>query len=344
VKQYENIFSVKSDVYERLFDTETKKSEYNKIELKPSVYVKGSGEYRYFLDKSVTLQEKKFDDVQGMNAWCKSMDDMGMEYYGKTTPKYQYLKDTYYFDKDKQYVNNDHDMRTWYIDIEVSQEFGFPFPNEAKAPVTLIQLYDSFDDKYYVIGYEDIEGHENPKDLARVKEYNSKYEFPDKTTYLRVSDEIEMYRYFMKLIKAKNPAIMTAWNGELFDFPYLVNRAKNIGLNANDLSPVQYCKCEYKKIGNSDVYNTTIGGVYLLDLMELYKKFIFTPQTSYSLNNIASVELGSEKVLYEEYSNLDELMNGNIDNYNKSGNDEVMDSLYDEICDIDRELERRGLL
>jgi DNA polymerase elongation subunit (family B) len=304
---YENVFNVKSKTYERVYNPDTKKSEIREINLTPTVYIPGNGSLKYFLDKSISLTEKRFESAQDMNAWCKSMDEMNMPYFGKTTPKYQYIRDAYYFNNN-QYVNNDHAMRIWYLDIEVSQEFGFPFPNEAKAPVTLIQIYDSFDDKYYIIGYKPIEGHEDPKNLERVKEYNAKYSFPEKTTYLQVNDEAEMFKYMFKLIKVKNPTIMTAWNGDLFDFPYIINRADKIGLNSNDLSPVQDVKCEYKKVGNSDVYNTTISGIYLLDLMELYKKFTFTPQTSFSLNNIASVELGAEKVEYSEYDNLDHLM------------------------------------
>lgn len=306
--QYENIFKVKKDFYERVFDPNTRKSEFSKVEIQPSVYVPDDlGEFSYFLDNNIKLREMKFPNTNEMNSWCKTMKDIGKPYYGKTTPKYQYLRDKFYY-QDGEYVNNDHDMRIWYLDIEVSQEFGFPFPSETKAPVTLIQVYDSFDDKYYVIGYEDIEGHENPKDIDRVREYNDKYGFPEKTTYLKVSDEKEMFRYFTKLIKVKNPAIWTAWNGELFDFPYIVNRMEKIGLNKGDLSCLQHATCEYKKMGNTDYYKTDIAGIYLLDLMELFKKFTFTPQTSYSLNNIASVELGSEKVNYDEYDNLDDLM------------------------------------
>lgn len=317
---YENITKVDSNYYERVFDTETRKSSFNKIDIEPYVYVPNmAGEYSYFLDKTLKLSEKRFSNESEMTKWCKTMKEAGLPYYGKTTPKYQYLRDNFYFDRDKKYVNNDHSMRIWQLDIEVSQEFGFPYPNEAKAPVTLIQFYDTFDDRYYVIGYKDIEGHEDPKDLDRVVEYNRKHGFPDNTTYLSVSSEAEMFKYFIKLIKVKLPAIWSAWNGELFDYPYLVNRMVKLGLNKNDLSPLQHSSCSYTKDGGQDIYRTEIAGIYLLDLMELYKKFTFTPQTSYSLNNISREELGAEKVEYSEFENLDELMKADYVRFVKYG-------------------------
>lgn len=333
---YENVFKVPgtdSD-WERVFDTETKKSHFNKIQLKPKLYIPDSyGKYTYFLDKSVKLSAKEFDSQKSMSAWMKTMDDINSPYYGKTTPKYQYLRDTYYFNDKNEYVNNDHDMRIWYLDIEVSQEFGFPYPSEAKAPITLIQIYDNFDDKYYVLGYKDIEGFEDPRDIERCKEYSLKYDFPERTTYIKVDNERQLFEYFSRMIRAKVPNIMTAWNGELFDFPYIVNRASKVGFDKNQLSPVGYSNCTYRKDGNSDMYDTDIAGVYLFDLMNLYKKFIFTPQTSYSLNNISKVELGAEKVQYDEYENLDDLMVKDYKTFVKYG---IIDIVL--IKDIDAKL------
>ena len=332
---YENVFKIpNSEIeWERIYDTETNKSHFNKIQLNPKLYISHPyGKYRYFLDKSVKLEEKTFSSTKDMSIWMKSMDDINSPYYGKTTPKYQYIRDTYYF-RDGEYVNNDHTMRIWYLDIEVSQEFGFPFPSEAKAPITLIQIYDNIDDKYYIFGYKDIEGFEDPRNLDRCKEACIKHGYPTNTTYVKVQDEMQLFEYFSRMIKSKLPNIITAWNGELFDFPYIVNRADKIGYNKNNLSPVGSCTCTYKKQGNSDFYSTDIAGVYLLDLMILYKKFIFTPQTSYSLNNISKVELGAEKVQYDEYVNLDDLMEDDYPRFVLYG---IIDSQL--IRDIDTKL------
>jgi DNA polymerase elongation subunit (family B) len=334
VQLYENIFKYGKDVYfERVFDTETKKSTFLKSEVKPYVYIEGDGDKQLFLDKSIQLQKKQFDSDSLCDAYCDSMKDMGMSYYGKSTYKYQYLKDKFYYDDDMNLNDNNHDMRTWYLDIEVGSSDGFPFPHEAKEAVTLIQFYDNFDDKYYVIGLKDIEGLEDPRNIDKCEEYNRKYEFPERTTFIKAKSEKHLFQIFIKMIKTKLPCIWTAWNGDLFDFPYLVNRASKLGINKNELSPVNRVKYKYTKEGSSDSYDVDIMGIYLLDIMELYKKFTFAPQVSYSLNNIATVELGAEKVEYGEYDNLDELMENNYIKFVKYG---IVDSQL--IKEIDEKL------
>lgn len=132
---YENITKVDSNYYERVFDTETRKSSFNKIDIEPYVYVPNmAGEYSYFLDKTLKLSEKRFSNESEMTKWCKTMKESGLPYYGKTTPKYQYLRDNFYFDRDKKYVNNDHSMRIWHLDIEVSQTY-YKYHNNKKVRV-----------------------------------------------------------------------------------------------------------------------------------------------------------------------------------------------------------------
>ena len=97
-----------------------------------------------------------------------------------------------------------------------------------------------------------------------------------------------------------NAAIITAYNGTLFDFPYLVMRALKIGFNPHKLSPVDhvtfsmefkennfkrmgyYSSEEQSKVDNMISkgykpvkFNVNIEGLYLFDYLEIYKKFSF---------------------------------------------------------------------
>ena len=47
-----------------------------------------------------------------------------------------------------------------------------------------------------------------------------------------------------------------------------------------------------------------IIGVSTLDYITLYRKFTYTQQESYSLDNISAVELGEKKLDYSEYDGL----------------------------------------
>ena len=89
------------------------------------------------------------------------------------------------------------------------------------------------------------------------------------------------------------PTIISGWNTDFFDIPYLYNRRLGyweilVGL----LSPISEVKWnEYKK-------RYVINGVSCLDYLSLYKKFSFIQQSSYRLDYIGEVEVGVKKIEY----------------------------------------------
>ena len=107
----------------------------------------------------------------------------------------------------------------------------------------------------------------------------------------------------------ESPDIVTGWNIETFDIPYLINRAKRL-FNENKnpyrlLSP-------WKKIhaytmfgmGGRELQAYEIIGVETLDYLQMYRKFTYTNQESYRLDHIAFVELGERKLDYSEQGTL----------------------------------------
>ena len=101
-------------------------------------------------------------------------------------------------------------------------------------------------------------------------------------------------KFFQKYLEIR-PTIISGWNSEFFDIPYLYNRAVRVlGPEvANLLSPIsQVLYSEYKK-------KHTIAGVSSLDYLQLYRQFTFTQQSSYRLDYIGEVEVGMKKVDYE---------------------------------------------
>ena len=159
-------------------------------------------------------------------------------------------------------------IRVCFIDIEIARtKNGYESPEIASNPILCIGCYDSFDEKY-------------------IQFYGKEKEFI-----------IEFINY----IKDKDPDILVAWNGDMFDFPFLINRINNLGLNANDLAR-----------SNGRVYTTEYGakifGRILLDLMQAYKKhFSGGGRESWSLDYISLYEL-KEKGGKEKYKGeLDDL-------------------------------------
>lgn len=179
------------------------------------------------------------------------------------------------FEADIRYVNRyiidmidnlpKQDIRMCYLDIEIARtEKGYESAEVANNPILSICCYDSFDKTY--------------------KQWCTVSDNP--------SDERIMLQSFIDYIKDKNPDMLIAWNGDAFDFPFIINRIKNIGLNPNDLAR------------GGEVYTTEYGakifGRILFDLMVAYKKhFSGGGRESWSLDYISKYELrdkgGKEK-------------------------------------------------
>ena len=167
------------------------------------------------------------------------------------------------------------------IDIEVEVTDGFPSVAKADNTITSIALYDDLLHKYYCFTLDVGNQIENyTKDDEVVEFYKTEHEL--------------LTRFYQKYSEI-NPTILSGWNLEFFDIPYLYNRTvKVLGLDVADmLSPIRdvYYN-EYKKKHN-------IAGVNVLDYLKLYRKFSPIQQSSYRLDYIGEVEVGMKKVSYE---------------------------------------------
>ena len=183
-----------------------------------------------------------------------------------------------------QYTDSDEAStghRTMFFDIEVEVTEGFPDVQKAYNPITSIALYDCIEEKYFTYCFDP---HKRIEDYTKGDEVVEFYE-----------TEYEMLNKFFQKYLEIRPTILSGWNSEFFDIPYLYNRAVRVlGPElANLLSPIsQVIYSEYKK-------KHTIAGVSSLDYLQLYRQFTFTQQSSYRLDYIGEVEVGMKKVEYE---------------------------------------------
>ena len=152
--------------------------------------------------------------------------------------------------------------RIMFFDIEVEVTEGFPDVMKAQNPITSIALYDSVSEKYYTYVFD-------PKN--RIKSYTK----DDQVVEIYETEYEMLNQFFQKYLEIR-PTIVSGWNSEFFDIPYLYNRAVRVlGPEvANLLSPIsQVIYSEYKK-------KHTIAGVSSLDYLQLYRQFTFTQQSS----------------------------------------------------------------
>lgn len=120
--------------------------------------------------------------------------------------------------------------------------------------------------------------------------------------------ESEMLLAFMDVIEDAD--VLSGWNSEAYDIPYVVNRIKKV-LGRHEarklcLWEVEPKVREFERGGKLQPTYDLIGRVHV-DYMQLYKKYTYEESHSYALNAIAEVELGESKVAYE--GTLDELYN-----------------------------------
>lgn len=183
-------------------------------------------------------------------------------------------------------------LRTFFFDIEIQVEEEFPKPQEAKYPINVMTFYDSLSQKYFVWLY--------------TKETKIKEHFANKPeiNLFIFNSEYEMYKDFLNWFQNNKPDVMTGWNIESFDIPYIINRLKKFfsDEDINKISPVNQVRLHMRQQRgeNNAISSYKIEGISILDYYLLYKyKFSSGSKQSFKLEDIGQQELGYGKIQYE---------------------------------------------
>jgi DNA polymerase elongation subunit (family B) len=245
---------------------------------------KQGGKYRTLDNKPV--EKMQFDSISDAKDFIGRYEDVSnMEIYGLNAFTYVYI-----FDAFKGEINYDpKTIRIGNIDIEVAADEGFPNIQKADKEITAIAL--RFQGTNYVFGC----GHFISND--------------PNTSYLRCKNEYDLLAKFLLAWQHLDMDIVTGWNVEFFDMPYLVNRIKSLlGMSeAKKLSPWGILNERMVEFKGKENQSYEPVGITVLDYYQLYRKFTFGNQESYKLDYISQIELGEKKVDYSEYGNLLEL-------------------------------------
>ena len=187
------------------------------------------------------------------------------------------------------------------FDIEVEMISGLPNTKEAKNEITAIAAHDGAT-KLFDVFVLDKE--------RKVKNNATNFSKDGREVKVHIFDNERNLLYaFLNYYEEINPTILTGWNIDFFDIPYLYNRIKNVcgEGNAKRLSPIgQAFWSPYRE-------KFSFGGVAILDYINLYKTYTYTLEASYTLNYIATKELGRGKVEYE--GSLDDLFENDLEKF-----------------------------
>jgi DNA polymerase elongation subunit (family B) len=186
-------------------------------------------------------------------------------------------------------------ITTMAFDIEVEMITGLPDPTLGNNEVTSIAYHDSVTNSYTI--------------LVLDKQKKLQKSITENKSVVPCHDEKTLLLKFLDAIQEIQPHIMTGWNCDAFDIPYLYNRIKRVlgKSNAHRLSPIG--EMFYSPYRN----RYTIAGISVLDYMTVYKKFSYKELPSYALNAVSMTELGRGKIEYQ--GNLDDLMENDIETF-----------------------------
>ena len=263
----------------------------DRVAFKPSLYVPNKDKATAKSLFGKPLAEVKFDSINDAKEYVKLYKDVeGFEIYGNTNYAYQYISST--FKDDVEFDMSQ--LKIWTLDIETSAENGFPDVGNPQEKVLLITTQDYVSKQIVSFG------------LYPCEKVN------DKHTYVHCKDEVDLLSQFLEYVAEDHPHIITGWNVEFFDIPYLCNRiTKMLGDDAlKKFSPWKVVEEKSITRFQKESIAFSILGIAILDYLDLYKKFTYGNQESYKLDHIAKVELGKEKLNYDEFVSFNEFWKG----------------------------------
>ena len=246
-----------------------------RVKYKPTLYapVEKPTEWKTLDGDYVT--PVNFDSMKEAREWVENYKNQPEMVFGSTMYPYNFIAESYpntvEYDIDKILIVT--------IDIEVECENGFPSPEQAIEPLLSITVKNHQSKKFVVWG---------------IGKFNNSR---DDVTYVECESELHLIKEFLIFWEKHQPDVITGWNTEFFDIPYLCNRITNLcgEDEIKRLSPWRSVHSrEVFQMGRKhQVYE--IQGVAHLDYFDLYRKFTYSAQESYRLDHIAFVELGEKK-------------------------------------------------
>ena len=283
---YTNVVALGNNILFRGISNEGKRFK-DRIEYHPTLFIPTKEETKFR-----TLEGKPVGEIQpGNMKECREFirkykEINNFSIYGNDKFEFSFIAEHF----PEEHIDYDFSkIRIAYLDIETGSENGFPNIETASEEVTAITV--KIDKKCYVFGRGEFLN--DRKDVF----------------YFRFDSERALLQKFFEMWDKESPDIITGWNIETFDIPYLVNRSSRLFDAKKDpsklLSPWRKIR-EYMMygLGGKEIQTYEIYGVETLDYLSTYRKFTSINQESYRLDHIAFVELGERKLDYSEQGSL----------------------------------------
>ena len=252
----------------------------------PILFVPTNDESKHKTLDGKSVKPIQFSNPRDAREFIKKYEHVdGFDVYGYDRFVYQYISNKFSSLVDYDFQT----LRIYTIDIEVSSENGFPDTEACAEEILCITVKNL-----------------NTKEVFTW--VHREFDCPDNVCMTLCDNEMRMMENFIQWWAQNTPDIVTGWNCQLYDIPYICRRVSRILSDkwVKSLSP-------WNKVTENEIFikgrrqiSYNILGVSILDYLDLYKKFTYTNQESYRLDHIANVELGQRKLDHSEYDTFRE--------------------------------------
>ena len=318
MKFYTNVFQLGNDVLVRGY--ENGKHFTNREEFYPTFYVPSKKESKYKTLDGVNVEPIRPGTIRDCRDFLEKYEGVnGFKVYGNDRFIYQYIAEKYPEEEIKFDISK---IKLITIDIEVAAESGFPDVFNCAEELLLVTVQDYNTKQIITFGSRP----------AQVSQENVKY--------IYCKDEYALINTFMDWWQNNTPEVVTGWNCELYDIPYLIGRISRLMGEkvAKRFSPWNIVKVKEVQISGRKQLSCEIAGVSIIDYLDLYKKSPATPnQESYRLDHIAFMELSQNKLDHSEYDTFREFYTNNWQKFVEYNivDVELVDRLEDKLKLID---------
>ena len=255
----------------------------NRDEFYPTLFVKTKKESKYRTLSGESVEPIKPGTIRECREFYKKYESVdGFEIYGNDRYICQYISEKYPDDEIKFDISK---IKLVTIDIEVASEAGFPDVESCTEEILAITIQDYTTKEIITWGVKPF--NHNRKDL----------------TYHYCPSEYELLNHFINYWMFNVPDVITGWNIQLYDVPYICKRLNRV-LGEKLMKRFS----NWGLVTQGEVFINgrkhtvfDVGGLTQLDYLDLYKKFTYKAQESYRLDYIAEVELGQKKLDHSEF-------------------------------------------
>jgi len=251
----------------------------------PTLFVPANKKTKYQTLNGEYVESVQPGSVRDCREFVKKYEGVeNFKIFGNTQYIYQYISEMYPEEELKFDINK---IKVTTLDIEVASENGFPDVESAAEEVLLITIQDYSSKKIRTWGQGPFN---NQQKNVEYRSFSSEYDL--------LNDFIHWW-----MIEENTPEVVTGWNIELYDIPYLVRRLDRVlgEKLMKRMSPWGLVTEDEIYIAGRKHISYDVGGITQLDYLNLYKKFTYKAQESYRLDYIAEVELGQKKLDHSEF-------------------------------------------